>query len=407
MNSPRTPETRRNRRISLGTGRLAMFALAAALLLAQGCKTDDAGTTTTRTTTRTTPVGDEAPIIAQVEKTHVIGPNAAREIDYRMAWQHLDAGRDAKLFVVERDSVFVLDSRNYLSRIRIADGNRLWRMQIAEPIELMLGINFTGERVYVTTGGAVLALDAGTGSQIDKQPLRHIANTQPTVFGEFLIYGSRSGLIVWHSGQIGYQWRGYKIAHAVEVPPLVAHHYVVAVGTGGEIFVLNATDARQLWSKKLLAPVVAQPAVSEGSVFVAGTDQYLSAYDLGNGRRLWWVLTDSQLTDSPTVIGDRVYQRIPRHGLFCYAAHPPDAPAEQLIWKSPEVDGNVIHQRRSELFVWNKDAKRLTLADANRGSAIKTLNLPAVRQLALGGEKNDEIFAISDDGRVVRLVPRN
>ncbi len=385
---------------------------AAAFTTFAGCRSAASGDSNTVSASgSSTSIGSQTAanpaVMAQIERDHVIGPAGAGELNYRVAWQFVGAGRNIKLMTVEGDSVFVLDGLNYLTRIKIQDGNHLWRIQVAESSAQAVGINFSGDRVYVTTGGDILALDPNTGSQLAKQPLQQIANTQPVMFGPYLIYGSRSGQLIWHSGIIGYQWRGYKVGHSINVPAVISDGLVVAAGSNGEVMVLDAATTHQLWGKYLLAPVVAPPVAGDGAAFVAGQDQYLWAFDLHTGRNTWKVLMESPLTDSPTLIGDRVYQNVPRKGLYCFLAQPEDTPGGKLIWNSPKVDASVILQRNSQLFAWNAAAKRMTIVDATRGAIVKSIEYPSVKKLVVGGEHNDEFYAVSDDGRVVRLVPRN
>jgi outer membrane protein assembly factor BamB len=386
-----------------------IFAAGCALALVAGCQsgTKPAESSASASTgASSVNVAAPAPVITDMDRSHVIGPTAARELDYRIAWQHLGAGRTIKIFTVQGDSVFFLDMENFLARIKIADGNRLWRMQIADPIEEVYGVTYPGDRVYVTTGGSVLVLDPNTGSQIQRQELLQIANTEPALFNQYLIYGSRNGQVVWHSRLVGQHWRGYQIAPAMLVPPVVEGDVVAAVGNNGSVYVLSATTTRQYWNRTLLAPVLCQPAIGEAALYVAGTDQYLWAFDLNSGRNLWKVLHESQLVDSPVLVGERLYQQVPRAGLHCYTALPSDDLDGDLIWKTQGVNGNVLLQRRSELITWDRQGRRMIVVDAERGSIIKTLDLPAVTRLVAAGPNRDEIYAANDDGRVVRLVPR-
>ena len=375
---------------------LACIALACA-----GCKSADTTTSASSSASgRGRATGDASPnaaLLTQVERSHVIGPMAAGELEYRVAWQYIGSAKAIRLFTQQGDSVFFLDDQNYLTRIGVNDGNRMWQRQVADPIEEVLGITFPGDRVYVTTGGAMLVLDAGTGSQIDRQSLHQIANTEPVMYGPYLIYGSRSGQLAWHNGLVGAYYRGYKVANSVIIPPVLDGDLLVAVGNDGTIMSLSANSARQYWSKRLLAPIMAAPAVGNGAVFVAGLDQYLWAFNATTGRNLWKVLTPAQLTDSPTLIGERVYQQIPGQGLFCFEAQPADSPGGVQVWTAPAVNGNVILMRRSELLVW----------DDGRGSMIKNIDLPAATRLLVGGPQGSDLFAANNDGRVVRLVPRN
>jgi hypothetical protein len=140
-------------------------------------------------------------------------------------------------------------------------------------------------------------------------------------------------------------------------------------------------------------------------VYIAGRDQYLRAFDLSSGRGLWKVLNESPMSESPTLIGDRVYQQIPGQGLVCFNAMPIDSPGGEKFWAA-DIEGNVISQNRNELFVWDARARRLTIVDAARGSLIKTMDLPQAALLITAGENKSEIFAASNDGRIVRLIPR-
>ena len=369
----------------------------------QGSSSTSSGSSSRSTSNANTP--DRA-IVAQADQSHVIGPTLANSIDYRVAWQNEEIGRNLRLLTVQGDSVFGLDEKNYLTRVRVDDGQRLWRIQVAAPVEEILGLNVVGHNVSLTTGSALLVLDGATGAQIGKQPFEKIANTWPVEYGQFLIYGSRNGQVIWHSHQIAYQWRGYAVAQSIQLTPLLVKDFLVAVGNDGMVMVLNAATATQYWSKRLLDKVVAMPAADQNAVYVASMDQHLWAYDMTTGRNLWRVLTESPLTDSPTLIGDRVYQQIPSEGLACFNAMPFDSPGGERIWTSKGLRGNVIAKRRDDVFVWDAAAKKLQLVESKRGAVIKIVELPRADKLLVAGKDNSDLYAASKDGRLVRLVTR-
>ncbi|MCI0675908.1 MAG: PQQ-binding-like beta-propeller repeat protein [Phycisphaerales bacterium] len=374
-------------------------------LLSGGCQSS--GPQTDSVGAINAPSGADPQVAAAIERDHVIGPAAARELNYRVAWQHPTGGKGVKHLSVQGDSVFVLDGQNFLTRLRVEDGSRLWRLSVADPIEEILGVTLLGDRLYLTTGGSVLVLEAASGSQVGKQVLDKIANTEPAVYDQFLVYGSRNGQLVWHSTQIGYRWRAYQVAPSIPVPPVLADGYVVTVGNEGTVMVLSASAASQVWSKKLLEPVVCAPAAGNSAIYVAGMDQYLWAYDITSGRTLWKVLTESELRDSPVLIAEKVYQQIPRQGLSCFEAMPPDSPGGQLVWKNPSVRGNVIAQRRDELLAWDQAGKKLSVLTATRGSVVKDVGLPQAERVLVVGENAKDLYAASADGRVVRVTSRN
>ena len=60
------------------------------------------------------------------------------------------------------------------------------------------------------------------------------------------------------------------------------------------------------------------------------------------------------------------------------------------------------------LALWDEKNRVLTLVDGARGSTVITVPLPQVDELQLvkDGAHAGELFAVSHDGRVVRLTPK-
>ena len=347
-----------------------------------------------------------------LDRAYVIGPTAARKTSYRIDWQaqtYPREGSGMRLITLQDDAVFALDGRNFLTRLRREDGDRVWRIPVADAVEAILGITYlpNAGQVFLTTDAAVLVLDAATGLQVDRQRLEKIAGTEPVVYGPFLIYGARNGQLVWHSFEVAFQWRAYQVAPSIRLPPVYEAGYLVTVGGDGTVMVLDAASASQLWSRQLLDEVDAVPAAGHGTVFVAGIDQHVWAFDLGTGRRMWRYLTESPLTESPVLIDDRLYQQIPSEGLVCFAALPLDSPGGEVIWKASGVTGSVLTRRRDNLLTWDPERRRLTLVGAADGAVVETIDLPAASHLLTSGRIEGDLYAASNDGRVVRLVPRN
>lgn len=347
--------------------------------------------------------------LAEVEERYVIGPMAARELGYRVDWQYPEAGNNLRLLTVQHDAVFALDDRNYLTRIDRQRGHRLWRLPVAEAVQEIQGLVYIpeDERVYLASGGSLIVLDATNGSQVGRQDLQRIASTAPFRFGQFLIYGSRNGQLIWHSFEVAFQWKAYQVSNVIEIAPKLHENIIITVGTDGRIMAHDVASGNRLWDKKLISGVVAEPAIGERGVFIASTDQHLWAYDLRTGRNLWRYLTESPLTDPPAFADDRVYQYIESEGLVCFEAFPVDRPGGVVVWTNEDIHGNVVGARGRVLFAWNEDARTLVQVDAGRGGTMLSLDLPKVDHLVLSNRTADEIYASSADGRVVRLLPRN
>lgn len=350
-----------------------------------------------------------SPQTRQLDSSLVIGPSVARELGYQVDWQYATAGKNLKLLTVQHDSVFALDENNYLTRIDREDGTRVWRIPISYPLAEIQGVTYLPDynRVLVISGGDLFVLNASDGSQIARQHLEKIANTEALSFGDQIIYGSRNGQLIWHSHAIAFQSNGYQIANSIKLMPLNLGRVILVTGNDGELVVIDASSASKYWSKKLLDGVVAQPAITDSAIYVAGLDQHIWAFDLGSGRNLWRYLTESPLTDSPVVIGDLVFQQVPAKGLICFEALPKSKPGGEIVWSDPNVAGNVVTTRRENLIIWNQKNKQMDVLTSQRGGHVSTIILPFVDKLMTTSTVEGDLYAYHRDGRVVRLVPRN
>ena len=120
---------------------------------------------------------------------YLIGPAASRRMGYRIAWQIQATpvgGSGIRRVTISDNAVFVLDGQNFLTRLRADSGERIWKLPVAGPFDNILGVTFVADRnrVLLTLGGEVLVLDGVTGSQIRKERLDRIANTEPLIGGQ-------------------------------------------------------------------------------------------------------------------------------------------------------------------------------------------------------------------------------
>ena len=348
--------------------------------------------------------------LSDLDQTLLVGPTAAAKLDYRNDWNsavipNRESGID--LLTVSGDSVFTVDGENHVTRVRASDGQSLWPVPVGDVIDNVHGIVYmpAADRVYVQTDAHLHVLDAANGSLLAKHHLNAIASTDPQVFGSSMIYGARNGQVVWYAYPVGEQVRAYEIAKSMKIAPIVEGNYIVAVGSDGEVNVLNAQYASAIWRKKLLAPVESRPAVGQDTLFVSSLDQHLYAFNLADGRTLWRYLTESPLSEPPVVIDDRIYQQVPGQGLVCLAARPNSDFDGDVIWTSPDASGNVIGEHGVRLMLWDQDTRTLTTVDRNKGYVMDTIVLPGVKHLRCTDVKSGDLYAAGDDGRLAHLVP--
>ncbi len=347
-------------------------------------------------------------IVQQLDREYVIGPTAADELNYRIAWQYGGVPNTTiKATGIRGDSVYTLDQENFLTRINMNDGQKRWRIQVADPVVKVFSLNAIGDNIYLSAGSDLMVFEAANGNAVVRWRLERVSSTHPVDFRDDLIYGSRGGDLIWINRQIGFMTKAYHVSKTFRVGPVIKDKVLAVVGVEGEVLVLNPETATQYWSKRLLAPAVCKPVIGDDMLYVAATDQYLWGFDLATGRASWKYLCDAPLTASPTLVGDRIFQQIPGKGLSCFNAIPVDLPGGELLWTNEKVTGNVILARRGDLYAWDTETKRLMVLDEKRGLTKARMDLPQADFMFTGGEKGEDLFAGCKDGRVVRLVPRN
>ncbi|MCA9295051.1 MAG: PQQ-binding-like beta-propeller repeat protein, partial [Phycisphaerales bacterium] len=363
------------RRLKVGVSFRNRSVLACAtviLLMAAGCSSS----------VRTNPADEPArATVSTIDPAKpVIDRDDLAKLGYRLEWQSIvGAGRlnGVKMVELIDDALFIVDNRNTLSRLRAADASVFWSSPVGTPVEELQGMIYVPdvERVYVVAGGQTYVIDSVNGVPTARQQLDKIASTEPVLFGDSMIYGSRDGKVIWYGYRDAFQRNAYQVAQSIHVTPTLHNGILATVGVRGEVMLINAASASQLWSKKLLDPVVAPAAMDDRAVYVACRDQHLYAFDLGSGRQLWRRLFEQPLVDAPVVIGDDLYQQVPGHGLMCFEAVPFNEPNGVLRWNAADVTGHVIATRGDRLTVWDPSSGTLTSVDQRTGAVRHEVTL--------------------------------
>lgn len=349
----------------------------------------------------------------ELAQRYVVGPLEVDKLGYRVDWNVSNATTSSrvKLAVAAGDSIFTIDQGNVLTRIRRETGDRLWRTPVAEPIEAVHGINRVAsvnrDLVEVTTHSDVWVFDAQNGDFVAKNNLFRVSSTAPVQFGPYFIYGSISGQLIWFQHEVGTQWRAYQLGGAIRETPVRYNDLVIAVTENGETSALDAGNTARYWKKQARGNIVAPPAVGPQAVYVVSLDQHLYAYDLNTGRVRWFRLTDSPLRYAPVYLNDTLYLYVPTEGLQAFDPMPEDVYYNGRVrWTAEGVSGEVVGMHRGRLLVWDSEARVMSLVTAANGDMVERISMPKVSQLVVDGMSSGEMFAVGDDGKVMRMVPR-
>ena len=241
--------------------------------------------------------------------------------------------------IVAADKVYAMDSLSVLTAYSLADGERLWRIDLGP--EDAGGGSFGGGaaydegKLYVTTSYAqVVALNADTGAELWRRPLPAPVRGAPTVKNGRLVMVTVDNETLALSAEDGHQlWRHSgisEVASLVGAPsPAIEGNTVLVPYTSGELFALRIENGTVEWSDVLasvkrtdqvaeLSDIGGLPVVDRGHVYAAGNSDVFAAIDLRTGRRLW----DKEVgaTHTPWIAGDYVYLITNTQELACFEA---------------------------------------------------------------------------------------
>jgi outer membrane protein assembly factor BamB len=369
-------------------------------------------------------------LAAKVELEYVIGPGAAADLGYRIMWQaKLPLAKDTPFehTHLAGDAIFAVDRSNSVVRLRPSDGQQIWRVSVASPVDIFRGIdwietpivtNVLGRRqtayetrVYISTDTECFVLDGSTGSIAARQDFHKLPTTTPMNIGKFLIYGTLGGQVVWHHAIVGQEWRANSLDNTIRGSLAHGRGMVIAASDHGMIMALDEDTATRRWMRRTFGGVLASPAVSDDAVYVACLDQYLWAFDLSTGETRWKYFTQSALKTPPFPMADVVLQFVPGEGLVCFNAITPRIDGD-VRWRNATVVGTPVGIVQTaggdRITLWEPTTHTLTLVDPKLGSVDKTFTLPAAAELQLvtSGPFAGDIFATAHDGRILRLTPK-
>ena len=366
-----------------------------------------------------------------------------RESGFRLDWITPSNTADVHLTAVGEDSIYTLDSEDYISRYELDSGEWIWSAPAGNQVFTIRSITEVPEdnRIYLMADGAIYVLERETGNMpFSSSTKDKLANSNPTIplkifsntgalehNNEFLVYGGSTGEIVWFNPSIGFHTNIYKVGKNVKVNPTHVfgprskdgqdRSVFIASATDGNVMAIDTKQARKQWALQFTNPVEvevsfgtqAQPFNDElyprTSVFIAGTDQYLRSVDLHSGKSRWSVLTSKDLVDSPVFLQDTVYQRIPEVGLASYKAFPRLREGE-INWVAEEVQGNVLTTRKGKLVVWDNVKNIIQIVDTRKGGVVATLSIPDAKEVVTDNVENGSIFVLTQDNSLLHLAQR-
>ncbi|MFM7051234.1 MAG: PQQ-binding-like beta-propeller repeat protein [Planctomycetota bacterium] len=358
--------------------------------------------------------------VAAVETAYLISPAIAEKMGCRIAWQanvFVPKGESIRMVASSPAGVFALNTRNELTLVRASTGDIGWTASAGLPVDGILDVQVMGlgprvmPRIVVLADTGSWIMDIESGAILAKARLRFGPNTLPVNGGGLVVYGTRSGEMVWLNPETGFVRKAAivdgtrRAQSAINCTPAMGSGAVVACSSSGTVAAYDADSGKLMWTRELLAGVSAPAAIDESQVFVASDDQYLYAFDLSDGSTDWKYFTQSPLTTPPFCAGEMVVQRIPGEGLVAFAQDAGDNVNGDVRWKNDTATGRPIAVQGNSLVLWCNQSRRVTMLDMNKGYANGSFELPAVTRLVAGTLEDGGFVAYGVEGRIERLSP--
>jgi outer membrane protein assembly factor BamB len=245
----------------------------------------------------------------------------------------------------------------------ITSPTRIWSLQLGGPLANAMPALADG-RLYVADGqGNVAELDAATGTR-------------------------------------GWSTRVPKPATS----PAIADG-VLVLGAGDGVYGLDARADAILWRMPTAGPVLSEPAILDGTVFVGLPDGSLVALDLRSGRVLWRTPIGGAIDRAPAVADGLVFAG-GAGGTFAAV----DAASGRIVWRAALGSGQVSTPAARDGTVYVTSGLDDTALphvlfafDEHDGRQLWTFTAAGGQALYIGAVGSDLVYAVGLDGTVNAL----
>lgn len=195
--------------------------------------------------------------------------------------------------------VFAVIPPGALAAFQIEDGKPIWRVDLAADHPLAVA----DSRLFVASGEAIHAFDAGSGSLLWRQPVG--ALTAPPLVHEGWIVTATDGDVAARRATDGTMvWQQ---AHGpLKLRPTIEGDTLYLPLADSRVKAVNLPDGAAKWERKL-GGAPSEIASLDGRVYVGSDDRYFYCLDEDDGRTEWRLRVGAAVVGRPAIDAERVY----------------------------------------------------------------------------------------------------
>ncbi len=298
------------------------------------------------------------------------------------------------------------DTANVLTVMDGGTGRNRWSAQVDERVSRFTGNAVANDRVYCSSDNELFVLDEKTGAVLERHRLAVVVDTPPVLVGNLAVFGSTTGQVLGHSLVSHYKLWAYKLNGPVTSAPVFAGRSgnfntdaLAAVSQTGEVLVLDPKTGSSISRAKIYSGLANRAVASEDLVYLASTDQSVYAIEVRTGATRWRHRTERPIVEQPALHEGRLYVTIPEQGLTCF-----DGSSGDVLWSNRELGGSVVAVREGRLIVW--DGNSASSVETARGEVVERIELAGVKKLVSDPFVDGALYAVTGDGRVSKFTAR-
>ena len=279
---------------------------------------------------------------------------------------------------VWKDLAIVGNASGTVAAFSLKDGSRRWSFKTHATVYSTPDAT-DGKVVFGSSDRFIYCLDAENGKLVWKLETRAPVVAAPTIVGGVVYIGSSDSsfrAIDLASGKL--TWEFNDVKGFVETRPLVYEDNVIFGAWDTFLYALHMKDGSLAWKWSngnpglLFSPAACWPVASDGKIFIAAPDRYLTAIDAETGKTAWRTNRfQVRETVGISTDGKRVYARCMVDTVFAFSA---SAPSFSPLWVQScgygyDIDPSMPIEKDGVLFFGTKNGLLIAL-DAESGRVL-------------------------------------